>query len=90
MRITIIPSDNAVYKDGAIRTLDLSTCGIPQDVHALQWYDSLGEVEFSSGPGQPKPANETISELPVWANNCVAAWDAWTPPPPPQIGRAHV
>ena len=83
MRLTIIPSDSAVYKDGIVRELDLSTCGIPENVHALQWYDTFGEIEFSSNPGQPKPANETISELPAWANNCVAVWDAWTPPAPP-------
>ena len=58
MKLTIIPSDSAIYKDGVVRELDLSTCGIPENVHALQWYDTFGEIEFSSNPGQPKPANE--------------------------------
>lgn len=89
MRLTIIPIDNAVYKDGvmkawALPALDLATCGIPANVHALQWYDTYGDIEFDAPqPGAPKPPNEAITELPQWAINCVAVWDAWSPPPPP-------
>jgi len=89
MRLTIIPSDNAVYKDGLMKAwttpaLDLSGCGIPENVHALQWYDTVGEIEFvGETPVSPKPPNQQINELPQWALNCVGAWDAWSPPPPP-------
>jgi hypothetical protein len=84
MRLTIIPADKAVYKDNVMKAwalpeLDLSNCGIPVNVHALQWYDTYGEIEFSSNPGEPKPPNQSISELPEWALNCVSVWDAWEP-----------
>jgi hypothetical protein len=71
MRLTIIPVDGAVYKDGySYSGLDLSS--VPANVHALQWYETEGEIEFS---GKPKLQNETITELPSWANTCVAKWD---------------
>lgn len=81
MRLTIIPSDNAVYVDGVAHELDVTTAGIPTDVHALQWYDTRGWIEFTDvDPFTPKPANQEISELPQWANACVTVWNAWTPP----------
>jgi hypothetical protein len=89
MRLTIIPADKAVYKDGVMKAwaapaLDLSGCGIPANCHALQWYDTYGEIEFNPvQPGYPQPPNEQITELPQWALNCVAVWDAWVPAPPP-------
>lgn len=89
MRLTIIPSDNAVYKDGVMKAwinpaLDLSSCGIPSNVHALQWYGTYGDIEFDPAePDSPKPPNAHITELPSWALNCVEVWDAWSPPPVP-------
>jgi hypothetical protein len=38
MRVSIIPVDGTVRKgDITYNGLDLSSCGIPIDVHALQW-----------------------------------------------------
>lgn len=53
MRVTIINDDAAVYVDGlALWPIDLT--GLPSDVHAVQWYDVHGEVEFRSGrPNMP-------------------------------------
>lgn len=71
MKLTIIRSDGAVYKDGVSYSgLDLSS--VPTDVHALQWYGTEGEVEFN---GRPKPQNEPITVLPDWANVCLTKWD---------------
>jgi hypothetical protein len=71
MKLTIIPSDGAVYKDGvAYSGLDLSV--VPTNIHALQWYDSEGEVEFN---GKPKAQNELITVLPDWVNVCLNKWD---------------
>jgi len=71
MKLTIIRSDGAVYKDGVSYSgLDLSS--VPTDVHALQWYGTEGEVEFN---GKPKPQNEIISELPAWAITASTKWD---------------
>lgn len=72
MRLTIIPSDNAVYVNGqSYLDLNLASCQIPVDVHALQWYDSYGEIEFISD----KIPNQTIDVLPDWANSCVEVWN---------------
>lgn len=87
MRLTIIPVDGTVIVDDVSKCqpLDLSSCGIPADVHALQWYTTRGWIEFrdDDDPFTPKPANQDITELPAWANACVAVWEAWTPPAPP-------
>jgi uncharacterized protein YfdQ (DUF2303 family) len=71
MRLTIIRADGAVYKDNiSYSGLDLSA--VPTNIHALQWYETEGEIEFN---GSPKPQNEFISELPDWANNCVSVFN---------------
>lgn len=75
MRLTIIPVDGTVYKDGkAYLGLDLSSCGIPTDVHALQWEEyepNKGHIEFKSSLVQ----NQEITELPSWAVSCINKWD---------------
>jgi hypothetical protein len=72
MKLTIITADNAVYKDGlAYADLDLSTCGIPADVWALQWQDTSGWVEYKSALVDNTP----ITELPAWATACMSKWD---------------
>lgn len=83
MRLTIIPEDSFVAVDGdnTHQPLDLSTCNIPPDIHALQWFDTKGWIEFkeSIDPFAPKPPNEIIEVLPQWADNCVTVWNDWTP-----------
>ena len=77
MRLTIIPADGAVYKNNySYSDLDLSFA--PADVHALQWYDTYGEVEFKRQlvDGQMvHPQNQVITELPEWANQALTKWD---------------
>lgn len=86
MKLTIIPDDSfvAVDKDSSHRPLDLSSCAIPTEVHALQWFDTIGWIEFDNSvdPFSPKPPNEEITSLPEWALCCVGVWESWTPPPP--------
>lgn len=83
MRLTILTQTSSVGKDGEFYNgLDLSSCGIPAGVWALQWYDTYGHIEFVD-----TIPNESISTLPDWANNCVAVWQAayeesLNPPPP--------
>lgn len=78
MRLTIIPIDGAVYEDGVCYA-GLTWDGTPENVSALQWFDVGGWIEFKDG----KP-NETITVLPTWADNAMAAWTvANTPVPPP-------
>lgn len=72
MNLTIIQDDGAVYVDGlALAGLNLSTTGIPSNVHALQWKVNLGWIEFKDNPDFTKPANEIINVLPEWADNCI-------------------
>lgn len=47
MRVTIIFSDNAVYVDGVHRQVELPSHDI--NWHALQWYDTYGDVEVKVG-----------------------------------------
>lgn len=77
MRLTIIPADGAVYKDNySYSGLDLSFA--PTDVHALQWYDTYGEVEFKRKFVDDQivhPQNQIITALPDWATQAVVKWD---------------
>lgn len=74
MKITIIPVDGAVYKDGvSFCGLDLSF--IPSNIHALQWIDSKGWLEFKQDQDFNKAANENIDELPEWAEQSLLKWE---------------
>lgn len=78
MRLTIVAVDNAVYVDG-VSYSNLNLSSIPSNVHALQWYDTYGEIEFKRQfvDGQINhPANQVITELPSWANDAKSTWDA--------------
>ena len=70
MRLTIIPSDQAVYKDGVVYD-GLNMSAVPSNVHALQWFDVSGSIEFKDGV-----PNEDITELPAWADICLQEWEA--------------
>ncbi len=79
MLLTIIPIDGNVKKDKVgYLNLDLSSCGIPSNVRALQWQETNGWIEFWD------QQNEDITTLPSWVNCCLTVWDeANNPPPPP-------
>jgi len=79
MKLTIIPVDGSVGENGKFYIgLDLSSCNIPADVHALQWQDTAGSIEFNT-----PIENQPITELPAWANCCMTKWDTANQPPPP-------
>ena len=89
MKLTIIVEDNAVYVDGVMKAyaplpLDLTQCGIPSNVHALQWNQTAGWIEFVDNPDGTKPVNEPITVLPEWALACEKVWQNWTPYIPPK------
>lgn len=61
MRATIIPSDKVVTIDGfSLSGIDMT--GIDQSVHAVQWYDTFGEVEIIGANGR-MISNELIDSL---------------------------
>lgn len=45
MRVTIVVPDNRVIIDGEGYRVDCSSL-VDRDIHALQWYDDHGELEF--------------------------------------------
>ena len=70
MRVTIIADDAAVYVDGlALWPIDLT--GLSSDVHAVQWYDTHGEVEFRDG--QPNALISDFSPYQVFVDRHAAA-----------------
>lgn len=70
MKLTIIKDDGAVYKDG-VSFLKLDLSAIPAEIHALQWDNTFGHIEYVNNH---KP-NEQIEALPVWVDDCLKAWE---------------
>ena len=81
MKLTLVPSDGAVYEDG-VSYLGLVWEGTPFNVHALQWQDVAGWIECIDQP------NENITALPEWAGNAMAAWTVANTPIPPEPATA--
>jgi len=75
MRLCIITNDKMISKDGeAYSGLDVSY--IPTTVHALQWYETYGEIEHKNNQLGIKPPNEHITSFPDWVNSALTVWDA--------------
>jgi hypothetical protein len=85
MKLTIIPADGSVGENEVFyNKLNLSSCAIPANVHALQWDGVAGWIEFN----EPIP-NEEITVLPSWATCCMAKWTEANTPVPPQPPTAE-
>lgn len=62
MRLIIIPSDKFISIDGqGLLDIEQDLSWIPPDVHAVQWYDTWGEIEYNDGS-----PNERIEELGIF------------------------
>jgi hypothetical protein len=62
MRLIIIPSDKFISIDGqGLLDIEQDLSWIPSDVHAVQWYDTWGEIEYNDGS-----PNERIEELGIF------------------------
>lgn len=93
MRVTIIKPDGMVAVDGrSFTAIDMSS--LPDDVHALQWYDTYGELELRD-PVTGRMKNIEISSLDAFAI-VLAAWeqrraeaDQPTPPSVPKVVSAR-
>jgi hypothetical protein len=73
MRITIIPADGFVSIDNVgFGSLDLSS--LPTSIHALQWYDTDGEIERKDSRGRVI-SNETITDITPY-QSAIDAWQA--------------
>jgi len=84
MLLTILPIDGNVIKDevGYI-DLNLSSCGIPSNIRALQWQETAGWLEFWD------QQNEDITSLPSWVDCCLAVWTVANTPVPPSPPTAE-
>jgi hypothetical protein len=72
MLVTIIPSDNAIYGDGKMLTIDCTS--IAHEIHAVQWSGSNGWIEYINSPGNAVRANEAIDTLDAFTQ----LLDNWT------------
>lgn len=62
MRITIVTSNNHILINGqGLSDIQQDLSWIPSNVHAVQWYDTYGEVEYTDGT-----PNEIIEELGIY------------------------
>jgi hypothetical protein len=62
MRLIIIPSDKLISIDGqGILQIQQDFSWIPSNVHAVQWYETWGEIEYTDGS-----LNEKIEELGIY------------------------
>jgi hypothetical protein len=61
MRATIVVDDGIVVIDGKPLRVDCSPLA-DQDIHAVQWYDNEGEVEFK-GTWKARKPNRFISDF---------------------------
>jgi hypothetical protein len=85
MKLTIIPVDGSVGENDIFYDeLNLSSCAIPANVHALQWDGAAGWIEFNE-----TIPNEEITVLPSWANCCMTKWTEANTPVPPQLPTAE-
>jgi len=61
MRVTIVPSDKKICRNNIAVTLSDWPFN-DSNIHAIQWYDTYGEIEFT---GKPKPPNEETSDFTI-------------------------
>lgn len=74
MKLCIVTDDKMIAKDGNGYS-GLDVLYIPNTVHAFQWYETYGEIEYKSTGPYTKPANELITTLPDWADTALTKWN---------------
>jgi hypothetical protein len=63
-RYTIVPSDRMIIIDLNQYADRVDFTGIDPTIHAVQWYDTVGEIEYKvPEPLAPKPPNERITDI---------------------------
>ena len=73
-RITVVKPDGLVIVDNeGYNNIDLSF--LAADIHAIQWYDTEGEIERVDQRGRPLP-NEEITSFDAYEAPVMAAWQA--------------
>lgn len=67
MRLTIVPDDKVVIVDGE-GYFDVDVSSLDANIHAIQWYDTHGEIEFKD-----ETNNEKIEDI-SFCGPVVSAW----------------
>lgn len=80
MRLTIVPSDNLVLIDGERRIVDCAGFASLRGIHAVQWIETTGHIEFLPESAQHR-ANELIASTDRF-QEVVDAWYAAKPTTP--------
>ena len=62
MRLTMVETSKFVVIDG-VKAVNLSFPSKYENIHAIQWYDTWGEVEFKVDENGNKPENIKIKNL---------------------------
>jgi len=75
-RITIVPDDGNLLVDGVVRTVDMT--GMDTAIHAVQWFDTVGEIEYTPADGRRNEVITDISPFQVFIDR----WTAAAPSPP--------
>lgn len=78
MRLTIVPIDNVVTINGVTKTVDT---GLPSNVHAVQWYDGKGKVEYTDQEAKYIDTIEPFIDI-VDAFNALPVPDEYLPEEP--------
>lgn len=61
MRMTIVNKDGVMTIDGV--TYPIDTTSLAENVHAVQWYDTFGEVEIKDIVTNKMVENRTITSI---------------------------
>lgn len=69
-RITVVVENGLVGLDNLF-VFNVDVSSVPSNVHALQWDDTKGELEFNTLEDGTKPVNEGLTELPSWVETCL-------------------
>jgi len=67
MRLTIVPDDKVAIVDGE-GYFDVDVSSLDANIHAIQWYDTYGEIEFKD-----ETNNEKIEDI-SFCDSVVSAW----------------
>jgi len=74
MRVTILPDDKSVSVDGEVYS-DLDLSFLDPTIHAVQWYDTHGEIERKDPVTKRMTSNEDTTSFDAF-QPAVTAWQA--------------
>jgi hypothetical protein len=72
-RVTIIPVDGFCSVEGN-GYIGIDMVSVPEDVHAIQWYGTHGEVEIKDSVTGKLVRNEFITDLSAYQSVLASYW----------------